>query len=107
MQRIAHLAEMDIVPTYAAYCPPGWNENVEDVDGCDEGMAGQVLHVEGVEPGRVHEAPVDEGGEEGEGGVDVGDGPEEPVWEGEGGAALRIAVQHSRLVLPCTPMEEG
>ena len=42
-------------------------------------MAGQVLHVEGVEPGRVHEAPVDEGGEEGEGGVDVGDGPEEPV----------------------------
>ena len=58
-------------------------------------MAGEVLHVERVEGGRVHEAPVDEGGEDGEGGVDVGRHPEEPVAEGQPSrAALSIAVQH-------------
>ena len=48
-------------------------------------MAREVLQVKGVEARRVDKAPVDDGGEGGEGGVDVGGGPEDAVAEGQGG----------------------
>ena len=40
---------------------PGWNKEVHDVDDSDEGVSGEVLEVEGVEPHLVEERPVHQG----------------------------------------------